>query len=83
MADSLQFQAISKIVPGVKALQDVSFGVAAGEVHALMGENGAGKSTLLKILSGVYRADGGTLMLNGKPHGFRTTQDAGRNPLAS
>ncbi len=43
----LQFRQISKVFPGVRALQDVSFGVAEGSVHALLGENGAGKSTLL------------------------------------
>nr|WP_281417935.1 multiple monosaccharide ABC transporter ATP-binding protein [Kineosporia corallincola] len=45
---------ISKTFPGVKALQNVTFTVAQGEIHAICGENGAGKSTLMKVLSGVY-----------------------------
>jgi L-arabinose transport system ATP-binding protein len=62
--------------PGVKALSDVSFGVNAGSIHALMGENGAGKSTLLKILSGAYTPSSGTLMVAGERRVFQTTADA-------
>jgi ribose transport system ATP-binding protein len=62
---------ISKAFPGVRALDDVSFAVNAGEVHALVGENGAGKSTLIKILSGVYRPDAGDIVLNGVKVAFR------------
>ena len=62
--------------PGVKALDDVSFGVDAGSIHALMGENGAGKSTLLKILSGAYVPTAGTLMIGGERRVFQTTADA-------
>jgi len=50
----LEMRNITKEFPGVKALSDVSFSVAQGEIHCLVGENGAGKSTLMKVLSGVY-----------------------------
>src|SRR3984885_10624661 len=57
---------ISKTVPGVRALDDVTFGCARGEVHALCGENGAGKSTLIKILGGAYQPDRGRILLDGQ-----------------
>ena len=49
----------------MQALDDVHLDVEAGTVHALMGENGAGKSTLMKVLAGIYRADSGTIELDG------------------
>jgi ribose transport system ATP-binding protein len=57
---------IEKSFPGVRALARARFDLMPGEVHALMGENGAGKSTMMKILSGVYKRDGGEIRLNGE-----------------
>jgi len=62
----LRMQGISKAFPGVQALDNVDFEVAAGEVVALVGENGAGKSTLMKILCGAYSKDAGRIILNGQ-----------------
>ena len=63
----VEIENISKIFPGVKALQNVGFSINTGEIHALIGENGAGKSTLIKILSGVYQPEeGGSITMNGQ-----------------
>lgn len=67
---------ISIEFPGVKALQDVDLTLYPGEVHALMGENGAGKSTLIKALTGVYRIDGGTIVVDGERRDLGGTADA-------
>jgi simple sugar transport system ATP-binding protein len=72
----LSARGITKGFPGVKALGGVNFTVRRGEIHALMGENGAGKSTLIKVLTGVYRADGGEMLFDGKPINPRSPQDA-------
>jgi ABC-type sugar transport system ATPase subunit len=75
-ASLLQFDRITKRFPGVLALDDVSFSVAAGQVHALVGENGAGKSTLGKILAGIYQPDGGQVLLDGRPLHCRSPREA-------
>src|SRR3984957_5840830 len=72
----LQFIVTTKTVPGVKALDQVSFSADAGKVHGLLGENGAGKSTLLKILSGEYQPNQGELQIDGKPSHFSSAADA-------
>ncbi|SEJ98538.1 ribose transport system ATP-binding protein [Cribrihabitans marinus] len=63
----LKVRGITKTFPGVKALDDVSFDIQPGEVHALVGENGAGKSTLMKVLAGLYKPDGGEIVYQGAP----------------
>ena len=65
-APALEMLSIVKTFPGVRALDDVSFDCARGEVHALCGENGAGKSTLIKVLGGVYQPDSGQIRLDGR-----------------
>jgi len=62
----LEAKGITKIFPGVRALNKVDFTSQEGEIHALVGENGAGKTTLVKILSGVYQPDEGEIFLRGK-----------------
>ncbi|WP_027686451.1 sugar ABC transporter ATP-binding protein [Rhizobium leguminosarum] len=76
MVPRLRFEMISKSFPGVNALADVSFDVAPGEIHGLLGENGAGKSTLLRILSGVFRPTSGTVFVDGEAVAFKKPIDA-------
>ena len=63
----LQATAVSKSYAGIRALENVSFDLRAGETHALVGENGAGKSTLVKILAGAVAADAGRILIDGRP----------------
>ncbi len=72
----LEMNHITKIFPGVKALDDVSLKVRPGSVHALMGENGAGKSTLMKCLFGIYQEDGGEIILDGQKVNITTSKQA-------
>lgn len=72
----LQIRHISKRFDTTQALNDVSLDLYPGEIHALMGENGAGKSTLIKIMTGVYQADEGEILLEGEPIRVANSVDA-------
>src|ERR1043165_3749506 len=77
---TLAMSGVSKHFDGVAALNDVSFDVMPGEVHALLGENGAGKSTLMNIASGALEPDTGSTVVEGEPVGGltpATAQDLG------
>lgn len=76
MTPMIAFHKVGKTFPGVVALHDVSFTVAAGEVRALIGENGAGKSTLLKIMAGQYVPDSGELHIDGVARRFTSPRDS-------
>src|SRR3954454_19078972 len=73
---------VRKEFPGVVALDDVSFKLKRGTVHALMGENGAGKSTLMKIVAGIYHPDRGEITLRGQPIRLASPLDALENGIA-
>ncbi len=75
---AVRFDRVTKRFPGVLAVEEVSFEVAAGTCHAICGENGAGKSTLGKLLAGIHQADGGQLFLHGRAVAFPTPGDARR-----
>lgn len=72
----LELQDISKVFPGVKALDNVCLKVKKGEILALIGENGAGKSTLMKIVLGSYQRDGGKMYFKGKAYDPKSPSDA-------
>ncbi|MDR5806247.1 MULTISPECIES: sugar ABC transporter ATP-binding protein [unclassified Caballeronia] len=72
----LSVEQITKTYPGVKALQEVSFNVEAGTVHAVMGENGAGKSTLMQVIAGAHAPTSGRMMFDGQEVEFSSTRDA-------
>jgi len=72
----IQLVQVGKSFPGVRALNQISFDVASGELHAICGENGAGKSTLMKILSGVITLYDGALLIDEAKARFSSTRDA-------
>ncbi|WP_227761915.1 sugar ABC transporter ATP-binding protein [Zhaonella formicivorans] len=72
----LEMNAITKLFPGVKALDSINFSLRKGEIHALVGENGAGKSTLIKILGGVYSYDSGEILVEGKKVEYKSPREA-------
>ena len=76
-----EMRGISKTFPGVKALDNVGFSVAEGEIRALVGENGAGKSTLMKILNGNYKKDCGQILIDGKEVDITNPQVADANGI--
>ena len=78
----LEMKRISKLFPGVKALDEAQLSVRPGTVHALMGENGAGKSTLMKCLFGMYHKDSGEIILDGEPVQFSDSAMALKHRVA-
>jgi monosaccharide-transporting ATPase len=79
----LEVAGVTKRFPGTLALDDVSFSLRPGEVHALVGENGAGKSTLIKVLTGVYQPDEGEVRHLGEPVTFKRPIDAQRAGIST
>ena len=78
----LKLENITKIFPGVKALDGVTFELEKGEVHVLLGENGAGKSTLMKVLAGVHQQDGGRILYKGEEVRFANPRQAQEKHIA-
>ena len=81
-AQILELKGITKVFPGVRALDGVSMTIRRGRVHALMGENGAGKSTLMKVLSGVYKKDGGEIKIDGRHIEIKNPMDSEKYGIA-
>ena len=81
----LEMKNITKEFPGVTALNNVSFQVAEGEIHCLVGENGAGKSTLMKVLSGVYPHGEytGDILFGGEVQKFSSIRDSEKTGIAT
>ncbi len=82
MGTLVRMENVTKVFPGVKALDNISFDIQAGEVHVLLGENGAGKSTLMKILSGVYQPTSGKIVLKGNEFSKLTPKEAQENGIS-
>jgi len=78
-----QLESITKLFPGVKALNKVDFAVYPGEVHGLLGENGSGKSTLIKCLSGVHHPTSGVIKYKGTPVSISDPDSARKHGIAT
>ena len=79
----LRLEHIDKSFAGVHALEDVSFELMPGEIHALIGENGAGKSTLVKVITGVYQPNKGHIFFQGQRTVFHDTLSAHKHGIAA
>lgn len=78
---ALELRGVRKSFGPVNALQNVDFAAYSGEVHAIVGDNGAGKSTMIKVVTGIHRGDGGSILVDGVPldlrHGASESQERG------
>lgn len=84
MSDNvLEIRNLTKVFPGVRAIDDVSFDIERNTVHCLVGENGAGKSTLIKILTGAYGRTGGTIFLNGEEYSAHNPKEAKKRGIST
>ena len=79
----LEMRDVTKSFGGTRALDGAHIALHAGEVHALLGENGAGKSTLIKIMTGLYTADSGELLINGEAVHIKSPADAQRHGVVA
>lgn len=82
MTDLIQLNGISRSYGGIRALNDVTFTLRAGEVHALVGENGAGKSTLMRVLGGETVPEQGEILIDGMAHNFASPIDSIRQGIS-
>ena len=77
----LHAEKISKIYPGTKALDQVSFDLLKGKVNVLIGENGAGKSTLMKMIAGIEQPNEGTMYIGDQEVYFKDTTEARKHGI--
>ncbi len=82
MAPILEVKQISKSFAGNHVLQEISFRIESGQVHALIGENGAGKSTLMNVIGGIHQPDGGQIFFDGRPVVFANPLEAMKNGIS-
>jgi len=79
---SLEVEGVSRAFGGVHALRNVNLSAEPGRIHALIGPNGAGKTTLINIVTGFYRADGGRILMDGRPVKMHSMSEAARHGIA-